>query len=173
MKRSLVLAALLVAAVAAAGGIKVWVSGEAITITDLNTNFAHIHNTMVGGHGARLVNADVSASAAIASTKLADGAGIARGLGYVDNGAGSACNSSPCTVTNGRNVSGVTRSGLGVYNIAHTSTLDTKHITVVTGVGGWCYAVPGASNDLIYCFSIGAGTYTAADFVFTFAVFDP
>lgn len=174
MKKLGMLAVLLIALTASAAGLKVWVSGEQVTITDLNANFSHIHNVMVGGHGARLVNADVSASAGIASTKLADGPAIPKGLGYVDNGAGSAC-SATCTVTNSKGTTSVTRSGAGVYSINHSTTLDTKHITTVTGVvaGGWCIAVPGASSDSVFCYTLSAGVATAADAVFTYAVFDP
>ena len=66
-----VLPILVAAAVALAGPIKVWSGGEVLTAGDINANFSHIHNLMVGGHGARLVNADVSPTAAIALSKLA------------------------------------------------------------------------------------------------------
>lgn len=67
-----VLVAVLAAAVVSdAGPIKVWSSGEILTAGDINANFSHIHNLMAGGHGARLVNADVSATAGIALSKLA------------------------------------------------------------------------------------------------------
>jgi hypothetical protein len=66
-----VLPALVVAAVALAGPIKVWSSGEILSAADINANFSHIHSLMVGGHGARLVDADVSATANIVHSKLA------------------------------------------------------------------------------------------------------
>lgn len=69
--KHIAVAVLVAAAVALAGPIKVWSSGETITAADINANFAHIHNLMVGGHGARLTNADVSATANIALSKLA------------------------------------------------------------------------------------------------------
>lgn len=47
---------------AQASSIKVWTFNEVLKATDLNNNFAHIHNTMVGGHGARLVAGDVATS---------------------------------------------------------------------------------------------------------------
>lgn len=73
MKRYLphLAAVALVAGIALAGPIKTWATGELITAGDVNANFNHIHNLMVGGHGARLINADVNASAAIAHSKLA------------------------------------------------------------------------------------------------------
>lgn len=66
-----VLAAMFAGYAAVAGPIKVWSSGEILTAGDINANFSHIHNLMVGGHGARLVNADVSTTAGIALSKLA------------------------------------------------------------------------------------------------------
>lgn len=56
--------------VALASGIKNWSSGETIRSADLNSNFNHIHNTMVGGHGARLTDSDVSSTAAIQHSKM-------------------------------------------------------------------------------------------------------
>lgn len=53
------------------GAIKVWGSGETLTASNLNSNFTHIHNNMVGNHGARLMDADINASANINSSKLA------------------------------------------------------------------------------------------------------
>lgn len=61
---------LLSAAIAFAGSIKVWGTHDVLTASDLNANFQHIHNTMVGGHGARLVDADVAGNAAIQYTKV-------------------------------------------------------------------------------------------------------
>ncbi len=57
-------------ALALAGVIKVWASGDRLTSADLNANFAYIINHMVGGQGAKLVDADVSSTAAIAHSKL-------------------------------------------------------------------------------------------------------
>jgi hypothetical protein len=69
--RTGIIAGILVAGFAAAGTIHVWGTGEYITASDLNAVLAHIHNNMVGGHGARLVNSDISSAAAITHTKLA------------------------------------------------------------------------------------------------------
>lgn len=71
MKRLVYIAVLTVALVATAASIKVWGPGDVLSSTDLNANFAHIHNTMVGGHGPRLINADVASNAGIAHSKLA------------------------------------------------------------------------------------------------------
>lgn len=96
-----------------AGAIKSWSTGETLTAAQLNANFAHIHSLMVGGHGGRLVDADVSASANIATTKLADGEGIADAFVTVAD----ACTASPCTMVNAFNVTSITRSGVGVYTV--------------------------------------------------------
>lgn len=72
MKQTLqvALAFLLAASIGFAGSIKTWSSNDVLTSSDLNGNFQHIHNTMVGGHGARLINADVASNAAITYTKV-------------------------------------------------------------------------------------------------------
>lgn len=62
--------AVLLAGVALAGSIHVWSTNDVLSASDLNGNFAHIHNLMVGGHGPRLVDADVSGGANIAYTKI-------------------------------------------------------------------------------------------------------
>ena len=65
-----VVVAALLSFVAFANPIKTWLAGDVITAADLNSALGHIHNTMVGAHGPRLVNADVSASAAISLSKI-------------------------------------------------------------------------------------------------------
>jgi hypothetical protein len=107
----------LLATAGTAGAIKVWSTGETLTASQLNANFSHIHSLMVGGHGARLVNADVSTSAAIASTKLANGSGIPKywvSLAYSGAGCGTAV--SACTVTGATGVT-VTGTGVGLYQV--------------------------------------------------------
>jgi hypothetical protein len=106
-----IVAACLVAVVSYGGSIKVWVA-EALRYVDLNANFAHIHNTMVGGHGARLVDADVSASAAIAHSKLATPALVPKAWVQV-----ASCASNPCTIVVSSRVTSVNRTGAGVYNV--------------------------------------------------------
>lgn len=73
MKRHIptILAVMVFTGLALAGPIHTWGVGEVITSTDLNANFSHIHNTMVGGHGPRLVNSDISSGAAISHSKMA------------------------------------------------------------------------------------------------------
>lgn len=107
-----VLTALIVTGIANAGAIKTWTT-ETLRYSDLNSNFQHIHNTMVGGHGARLLDADVSASAAIAHSKLATPALVPKVWASVL----SDCSASPCTVSASSGVSSITRSGTGEYDV--------------------------------------------------------
>lgn len=102
------------------GAIKTWTSGEKLTSADLNANFNHIHTLMVGGHGGRLVDADVNASANIATTKLA-----ARPLVPVAWVIVSDCTGSPCTIVASSGVTSVTRAGTGSYSVNLTTARPT------------------------------------------------
>lgn len=113
MKKALVVFAMLAASVAVASAIKVWSPGDTLSSTDLNANFAHIHSLMVGGHGARLLDADVSASAAIAHSKMANPALLPKAYVYV----ASVCSSSPCTMNLSYGLTSVTRTGTGLYQL--------------------------------------------------------
>lgn len=134
--------------------IKVWTSNERLTSADLNANFAHIHNLMVGGHGGRLLDADVSGSASIASSKLADGTGIAKAWVMVN----TTCSASPCTILASKGVTSVTRSGAGTYtvNLNFTAT-DTSYAvgcTTALSTVPLCTAAPGSTSS----FTIGTQT---------------
>src|SRR3990172_5536886 len=98
--------------VALAGSIKRWSSTETFTSTDINANFTHIHKTMVGGHGARLVNADVSSSAAIAHSKVATPALLSKAWANIASCDGSqASDSLTCTLSAGSGITSVKSSG--------------------------------------------------------------
>lgn len=77
MKR-LVAGLALVATVAVGASIVTWLPGDTLTVAQLNSNFSHIHSTMVGGHGPRLVDSDVNASANIDIAKLSSSEGLPR-----------------------------------------------------------------------------------------------
>lgn len=113
------------------GSIKTWSTGERLTSSDLNANFNHIHSLMVGGHGGRLVNADVSASAAISYTKIQNGTAIPRAFVEV----AATCSASPCTMASSYNVTSVTRSGAGAYDINLAYTATDAAYAVVCGAG--------------------------------------
>jgi hypothetical protein len=134
VKKWLFLAAAVVALAAFAGPIKTWTSGDIIGSGDLNANFAHIHQTMVGGHGARLVNADVAANANIAVSKINGGGLIPRAS---VSSYGAACAASPCTNLGlTKNVSGITRSAAGTYVITLSGGVTCAASTYPAGVAG-------------------------------------
>ena len=134
MKQRLAVAAILgVALVAFAGPIKTWSAGEVITANDLNANFQHIHNLMVGGHGARLVNSDVSASAAISHSKLATPALLPKAMG----GIYTACDGGTCAwnVSSGF-TSTITRAGTGQYAVTFSSArANANYVPFVVPIG--------------------------------------
>jgi hypothetical protein len=139
MKKSYLLPLLLIPALAYASSIKTWVNGEKVNAADLNTNFSHIHNNMVGGHGGRLVDADVASNAAIASNKLAAYPLLPRAFARVGLTAGSVClgaaaAGTACTVTASSQVTSVTTTGTtGTYrvNLAYTPA-DANYAVLVT-----------------------------------------
>ena len=164
---------LLVSAIAAAGGIKSWSSGDTLTTTDLNANFAHIHNAMVGGHGARLVDADVSASAAIGYTKLQNGRGIARAWADVE----SICSADPCTISESLNVTSIARASEGVYTLtlAYTATDNVFAAFVSTSSSTILALCQGVSTSTttatINCFEAD-GSIAVEDAAFHVVIFD-
>jgi hypothetical protein len=157
VKTKLVLVSVLVAClsglgIASAGSIKVWVA-ETLKYSDLNTNFSHIHNSMVGGHGARLVNADVSTSAAIAHSKMATPALIPKAWVAVNGD----CTASPCS-----GVTSLTRSGTGEYVVNLTTTrANTSYLVLVapvdaTGIRGCRISAVTTSTISISCYDENA-----------------
>lgn len=131
---------LFIASVAIAGGIKTWADGDVLTSSDLNAAFQHIHNNMVGGHGARLVNADVNATAAIAHSKLAVPALIPKAWAVTGlNGGISACDgtsSTACVINASSNVTSIvpandTRDGEYVVTLTNGGT-DTNYAVLLT-----------------------------------------
>lgn len=123
-------------AVASAGTIHTFVNGEALTAANLNAVLQHLHNNMVGGHGARLVDADVSASASIASSKLAGYRLIPRAgvfLPYAQRACGTAV--SACTevpLTGSTSVVGLAAGNYSVV-LGYTAT-DASYAAVVTAI---------------------------------------
>lgn len=100
------------------GAIKTWSTGENLTSTDLNTNFSHIHHNMVGGHGARLIDADVSSIAAIASSKLAAYRMIPVAWATVE----ANCTAGTCTLASSQGITSIVRNGAGDYTVTMSST---------------------------------------------------
>lgn len=165
---------LLITGAAFGSAIKTWAFNESIKSTDLNSALSHIHGLMVGGHGARLVNADVSAGAAIAHTKLATPGLVPKAWASIAN-----CGADPCTINSDTGVNTVSRSGAGVYvaNLDVTSGDTTFGVGVQSNTNGRvCRAAiadfaNGTAAFTIRCFSDFAMT-TPADAEFFFVYFN-
>lgn len=174
-----VLLAALVAALALASPIKVWSTGETVSVTDVNGNFAHIHNTMVGGHGPRLVDADVSSSAGIQLSKLADRQLLPRM--WVDV---ATCSTSTCTL-NGRypagspGVTSVTRSATGTYTVNFTARVSAVNAVAVQSTTGSAFKTCSVTGRTTSSVSVGcievssdAGVSGLSDDGFTLLLLD-
>lgn len=110
--------AALFGAVALSATIRTFTVGDVIQPSDLNANFTHIHNTMVGGHGGRLVDADVNSAAAIAHSKMATPGVLPKSTFIIGSGI-TPCSAGTCTVTG---TAGITPSSV-VYNSAGNYTV--------------------------------------------------
>lgn len=172
-KKWIVISALTASLIAGASAIKVW-SAEVLYFVDLNTNFAHLHDNMVGGHGARLVNADVSASAAIAVSKLAVNPLSAKAFVLVE----VECTASPCTIqmqSPASFISGITRAAAGTYTATFTSTRANNDYVVHANsatASTVCQTNTYTTTTFnIYCQSF-AGPGTIDDASFSIVVFD-
>lgn len=157
------------------GAIKTWDTTSKVTASDLNGNFQHIHNNMVGGHGARLLDADVSATAAIASSKLAG----YRYIPVVWSTVIGSCTATPCTVAATVGVTGITRTSAGIYTVTFSpARLNTNFAVLVTPVtcnagNCSCTAVPlSTSTHSVVCTRTDTGTNAAVDASFSTMVMD-
>ena len=127
-------AAILGAIMASAGSLKTWSTGEYITATDLNANLAHLHNSVGHGHGAVIVNADVSTSAAIAHSKLASPSLVPRAFVNIYGGA---CTSGTCSTTTRTGVTSVVNTGTaGTYTVTLSTTQNTAYYAVLITASG-------------------------------------
>lgn len=151
-------AVLLVAGLANASAIKVWVSGELLRYTDLNANFAHIHATMVGSHGARLVNSDVSATAAIALTKLATPQLIPKMFVSM----GSVCAAGTCSTVSSQGITSVTWQATGIYRVNFTARPDALYAAFVSSSTNLVNCIPYSKTTTYTAINCIVGT-TAAD----------
>lgn len=154
---------ILIASVAAAGTIKTFVNGETLTAADLNAVLQHIHGTMVGGHGARLVNADVNASAAIAHSKLATPALVPKAWAQI----APSCGASPCASPSGFGVASITRTSAGLYTVTWTTIRpNDSYVCFANGgnVDGPCRCGARVTSSVtVECFN-NAGVATDAGF---------
>lgn len=153
----------LFATLAFAGAIKQWSSGETLTSADLNANFTHIHANMVGGHGARLVDADVSASAAISHSKMATPALIPKAWMSLE----TTCGAPPCTETKAASsgVGVVSHTAAGQYSVTWSPARSDDHyaavVTPLSGTAGICnlFAYSSVSAG-VYCYTANTGAAT-------------
>lgn len=143
-----ILAVMVAASLTLAGPIHTWVTGEVITSSDLNANFSHIHNTMVGGHGPRLMNSDVSSGAAISHSKLATPALLPKAWIQAD------CTTTPssCSALSGSLVDSVTWNSTGRSTVNLTAARPNSiYGTVVSAAG---------SSVAAQCLTYGQSTTT-------------
>lgn len=137
------------------GAIKTWSTGETLTSTDLNANFAHIHSNMVGGHGGRLVDADVNAAAAISTSKLAAKSLIP--VAWASMTYGSACAAGTCGLQASSGITSITYFGASAYTVTMSTTrTDTSYAVIAMGqVGVVCYfnsaSAPTATTFRVAC----------------------
>lgn len=159
------------AGMAGASTIHTWASGDTVNAADLNANFNHIHNTMVGGHGARLVNADVSSTAAVAHSKLATPALVPKAWAYV-----ASCGADPCTIGASSGVTTINRAGAGHYQITLTANrLDALYGVLLTARGAgtfYCTALTLAATPQHIDLQCQDAAGTAADTGFTIMILD-
>lgn len=150
------------AAIAWAGTIKVWGTNDVLTAADLNANFAHIHNLMVGGHGPRLTNADVAPGAAIAYSKVVASPYAASAWGSIDT---SSCtpDGGTCTVT-GLGATIAIHNGTGVYYLTETVSPDITLVNAGYPTAIDCVANSAANPVVIQCSSAPSTTIRFVSF---------
>ena len=167
--------ALLIAGVATASSIKVWYAGETLTTTDLNANFAHIHATMVGGHGPKLIDADVASNAAISHAKLATPTLVLKQWGRVLV-SGATCSITGLGAPSGSSASCAYGSA-GVYTLTIPSTGSTSGAAAIvtsnsTTADVLCHGALTSTTTLaVYC--VGgtiAATGAATDANFSYMI---
>lgn len=170
MKRAVIAVCIILASVVAASSIKTWSSGETLQYSDLNANFSHIHGTMVGGHGARLVNSDVSTSAAIAHTKMATPSLLPKAIGYTS----TTCTTGTCAMALSAGLGyTIAFTSTGVYTLTWSSARPNNVYMGVAnstlGTGGWCSVDSiGTTTCIIRCQNLSG----VANSNFSFAIFD-
>lgn len=164
--------------------IHVWVDGDVLSTADINSNFSHIHGLMVGGHGARLINADVSASAGISHSKLATPGVLPKSI-FVIGSSITPCAAGTCTLTASAGIiPTVTWNSTGNYTVtlpvARTDihwfvTATPKYCNASTG-GCYCNIQTGTSTTVatIQCFgvTVAGPAIAAANTVVGVAIFD-
>ena len=164
---------------AQASSIKVWTTNEVLKASDLNTNFAHIHNTMVGGHGARLVASDVATALSVLFTDAWAIVGTPGGTACD----GAAAAGTACAVIEQTGVTQVSSNATaGQYRVnlsyspanaffpvvvtSHTATVDCRTTGAFTAGAG----DGNGTNFLVVC--TNTTTDAATNAVFSFVLMD-
>lgn len=129
---------------AAAQTLHTWTSGQVVTASDLNSNFAALKNGKVGS-GVQAVNADISTSAAIAHSKLATPVLLPKAWVYVG---AAACGSTPCTIAESSGVTSVARTSAGLYTITLSFTPANTSFA----------AIPSSGTANVHCITNGLST---------------
>lgn len=155
------------------GALKVWTGSETIQAADLNSNFTTINTAAA----ALVTNSKVSASAAIATSKLAAYRFIPRAWVALQN-ANASCGTSAaaCTVTTGGTTT-ITGTAAGSYLVTLGYTATDSTMGAIAGIMTLDSATTGSCNA--FGFSTTAFTVhcrnnagTLIDTGFTVSVFD-
>lgn len=154
--------ALVLSFIAWGNPIKTWIPGDIITAADLNSALGHIHTTMVGGHGARLVNADVASNAAISLSKISGGlAQTSHAWGRFDcatscstavtSGFAGVPSGNPLTGTTVSFTSACTGSGTVLVSADRASSVCYPTSISTTSITFACTAQPAGVNVAVFC----------------------
>ncbi len=126
-----------VAVTAYATGLKTWTTRETVSATDLNANFAYVDSRAGHTGAAAIVNADISASAAIATSKLATPTLMPKAWATSYDGLAPRDSDGLCTIV-GSKVTSITRHTQGIYDVvlAYTPVNDKFAILVTCYTNG-------------------------------------
>lgn len=149
------------------GALKVWVSGETLRYSDLNSNFSQINTSATRS----LVNADLGASAAIAHSKLATPGLLPKAVAKVGV-TGTPCAAGACSVVGAYGGVTAAHTGTGVYTMTFPTAGSTNYIMFVstTASNVLCDGQHvSATTATVNCNNVS--TAAATDTVFSFLLF--
>lgn len=147
MKRAFI-GCMLLSGLAWAGALYRFRDGTPMAAAQVNANLKHIHDNMVGQHGARLVDGDVSADAGIAHSKLRNQEKVPVAWGYfgtcITTAAGTDCTNQNAQGLSNAEASPGSAGADGYYTVYFSSARpNTNYAVIVTPTGGSyavCYA---------------------------------
>lgn len=148
------------------GALKVWSTNERIQAVDLNGNFSQHETTKIGG-GVQASNSDISASAAIAHSKLATPALVPKAWTYIS----ATCAAGTCTAGDSSQVTSITFNATGIYNVnlaytpanANFAPVVTSHTANVYCITTGPFATV-APQFNVRCYTDTTGAATNASF---------